>query len=549
MLRCFCLQWPVNLSIVSGPLQTLCLSCAAVGILSGCAEDPPNRAAPVNQQPTVAGDDHSKQKKAQEVQDPNEPQPSKEQPVAGGSPQRILLFAPRGPLLLDIWLSLDGRAHDEPIREIIQRVLESADSNGDGSPTWSEWSTNQTFFSEQAVFPATPTKRQLNEWIKQYDENEDHVMQEEEAAAWLGRDRRRSARALQLRSSRSYGAHWSTQSRLWQILDSNADASLTEEELGLVSERLLQLDTNNDDMVENSEMSTLRDLLVNQDQRPSRFSMSSNRRAAMLLTSRSEAGNIDYLLSDLYAPRQQLKPASFGPRRKLFKDLDSDEDSFLDRSELEALVDIAPHLKISVAFFTNETKDVSPTSRLKLLEQSDIYEEANQPSPNRIQLSIEDVQLNISSHDLGVNRNEESPLYRKQITLMIHDRVDRLFEILDKNTNGKLGEREIATARERLQQFDTNRDGQIQPNELSSSMILAFLRSEPSGRPSYYTPVPESFAEQFQGIPQWFPHADLNNDGDVSRKEFIGSTVQFESLDANNDGFITHQEAVSLRVP
>jgi hypothetical protein len=49
--------------------------------------------------------------------------------------------------------------------------------------------------------------------------------------------------------------------------------------------------------------------------------------------------------------------------------------------------------------------------------------------------------------------------------------------------------------------------------------------------------------------PAWFRHADFNSDGDISRREFLGSAEQFSKLDANRDGFIDPQEASAAGSP
>jgi hypothetical protein len=75
-------------------------------------------------------------------------------------------------------------------------------------------------------------------------------------------------------------------------------------------------------------------------------------------------------------------------------------------------------------------------------------------------------------------------------------------------------------------------------------MIVALLRSEPSNEKSFYVPPSEYLAGQLAGSePRWFAQADFNGDGDVSRREFLGSFKQFAELDANNDSFISPDEA------
>jgi hypothetical protein len=43
--------------------------------------------------------------------------------------------------------------------------------------------------------------------------------------------------------------------------------------------------------------------------------------------------------------------------------------------------------------------------------------------------------------------------------------------------------------------------------------------------------------------PLWFQKMDRNRDGDVSRREFLGSDEQFRKIDTNGDGLISREEA------
>src|SRR6056297_354464 len=39
-------------------------------------------------------------------------------------------------------------------------------------------------------------------------------------------------------------------------------------------------------------------------------------------------------------------------------------------------------------------------------------------------------------------------------------------------------------------------------------------------------------------LPKWFTAQDVNGDGEVSMREFVGSRGQFEQIDSDADGFI-----------
>jgi hypothetical protein len=128
---------------------------------------------------------------------------------------------------------------------------------------------------------------------------------------------------------------------------------------------------------------------------------------------------------------------------------------------------------------------------------------------------------------------------------MVHDQSDAVFEELDQNADGRLGEREITAATSYLLARDANSDGALAASELRYSMIVAFLRGEAQQEQSFYVPPSVTMANTAEA-PAWFVSADFNADGDISRREFVGSFERFAAVDANQDGYISRDEATAF---
>jgi Ca2+-binding EF-hand superfamily protein len=387
----------------------------------------------------------------------------------------------------------------------------------------------------------------LKTLIEQYDENRDGEIQAGEAASWLGRDSGVSARPFAVRSTRSYRPVPRATSQVWHLIDFDEDGQLTREEIAQASGRLLSLDADDDRILAPAEMASLREQLDAAGQRRMYGGGGSSHYAVIHLAPDVELDRLHYLLSDLYAPQQDLTEASFPELKSLFKKLDTSGDEWLSSDELAALRTVEPHLEMSVAFGEAGKED----SAKALLEAKSLTPEVElsmQPSGDRAIVSLGGTRLIVSAHNL-VAKPEDDAAYQQgapnQIRLMVHDQCDALFEELDANADGRLGEREIAFCSERLAKRDTDRDGQLAGDEFPYSMIVAFLLGERPAEKSFYIP-PSSAVSRVSSdkpVPAWFSHADLNGDGDVSQREFLGAPAQFDRLDGDKDGYLSVTES------
>jgi Ca2+-binding EF-hand superfamily protein len=133
---------------------------------------------------------------------------------------------------------------------------------------------------------------------------------------------------------------------------------------------------------------------------------------------------------------------------------------------------------------------------------------------------------------------------RGQVTFLRIESLGRsLYRLLDQDNDARLGARELNQAWLRLAAWDRGR-GMIERGWLPQHFRLTL---------GYGTVVPERRdlfpyttrlrPPRVEKGPLWFRKMDRNGDGDVSRKEWLGSAEQFRKIDSDGDGLISLEEA------
>jgi len=160
------------------------------------------------------------------------------------------------------------------------------------------------------------------------------------------------------------------------------------------------------------------------------------------------------------------------------------------------------------------------------------------------------------------DRNEDDKLTEKELvefnevmtggvevltSLQYSDFGQGLFEMLDSNRDGRLGVRELRTAWSRLKEHDEDQDGCISKSELPRQCQLSVGKgaSVNSGNNPAVPGGPQMRGTKpLAAGPLWFRTMDVNNDGDVSPREFLGSPEDFARIDTDGDGLISLEEAI-----
>jgi Ca2+-binding EF-hand superfamily protein len=129
----------------------------------------------------------------------------------------------------------------------------------------------------------------------------------------------------------------------------------------------------------------------------------------------------------------------------------------------------------------------------------------------------------------------------RMVAIQVTDQGRSLFERIDANGDRQLSVRELRTAWDRLQPLVRDKGG-LRREDIPRRITVAigqgnaFFRGGAQMSPGG---VPRSIG----AVPAWFTKMDRNNDGDVSRQEFLGTDEEFRAIDTDGDGLISPEEA------
>ncbi len=133
-----------------------------------------------------------------------------------------------------------------------------------------------------------------------------------------------------------------------------------------------------------------------------------------------------------------------------------------------------------------------------------------------------------------------------QLIAKVEDHGYQIFKLLDTNSDDRLSLREIYYAGQRLLEADTNGDGKVALTEIPHNYELKLSRGSASVGGLFavaFTSMSGQTKPKASVGPAWFGRMDKNGDGDISRREFLGSAEDFQRLDADGDELIDPKEA------
>ncbi len=564
---------------------------------------------PKQTQTPATGADHSDQTKPEGEAVQREVKPTATSDGAGAessipaakvvSRERIVLFAPGGPLLIDMNITIDGQPLDAAVDEMIDEVLRLADTNSDGNPTWDELVECPRFVYGQFGNAPINTPAQRRQVLETYDADRDNRVDRGEVAPFLTQDMAGTG-AFTLTSSNQFRDENRSRSPVWKWLDQEENGVLSSAEIAQAPLRLRLRDADNDDLVYAVDFKTADEVMSDRLMAASALSRRGfGPDSAMVLGPKANWDLIAASLQELYAYDRQgaEDPTPLVPG--LLPSLDKNENGRLDAVESRALTEIEPHLALAAEF----RRDQPHASTLGLVSIArDLRQRAQlvQSQPQRTLVALPGVRLAFflsdaapnaefksraeqllsrydqdnngyldpeevpaASGELGVpfeavDIDQDGKIYAGEIETLLRqqqsarmrlirvhasDDEDALLAALDTNGDARLTAREITGASDRLRSLDQNGDGQLAASEVPGAMSVGFLRGS-LGRQDVPRRHPLTTHDYQTDTPPWFAHMDQNGDGDVSGQEFSGTPEQFRQLDADSDQFLDQSEAI-----
>lgn len=386
---------------------------------------------------------------------------------------------------------------------------------------------------------------------------------------------------------------------LFSLFDQNQDGKLSQAELTAAEPLLLKLDGDDNEVITPDEIVPPADPERVEAPRRMQPLRADEGQPLFPLGGEDEASRLAYQLLSVYDKdrNEKLDATELGLPKAVFDELDANRDGKLSPKELEGWLQRPAAVTLSVrlgkraenepalAATADPAKIVTPAeggvtithedarldwralagstnafeaTRLMLKEQfaavdTDQNQYVDEKEAERVPF-FQDLLVSADQDGDGKLTAKEFDAYLDvqakaaggSTSLSIRDSGRALFATLDANGDGKLGVRELRTVWQRLAALDRDGDGAIRREELPRQFHFTLAQGPPTaGGMAEATSSGMTRVERRPASrgPLWFHKMDRNGDGDVSRREFPGSSEEFQRLDADADGLLSIQEA------
>lgn len=525
-------------------------------------------------------------------------------------PEKLLLMTTAGPLRVDARVWIEGEPHPLAMQTLLDQVLSqpevgeeegSSETPAQNAVTWEQLLDRPAIKGGLYGNLAYDNDADRTQILNRYDANRNGKVDPPELVRFLTRNRA-SGRTFSIRPTAYAGDRQRENSPLWQWLDRNGDGRLDPDELAGVADRLRVADLNDDQLVTAEElqqaMASTPVMPGMAEPDPRRFQGSP---AAYLL---EEDTDWHYLLDGVERLYRYGGPASWsllgGPQQLAALNPPVAAEAQVRGKEMSRIAEIPAefHLELRLGeegqamevslgenatsqweiaregaewIFTSDhgtvvfrvrdlpSGSVSERDIEQLMAMADtdgngyLTEEEFQAAPGIIgQISFAAADLDgneqLYPDEIRAALEAQRSVERAQVRIQSLGGIDPLFWRIDENRDGRLSAREIAGASERLSGWVTRADQSLQVEQIPGVVVFEIYRGEddPPQEPLRLVEQSDLTSSEEGDRPAWHKAMDSNNDGDVSRREFLGTDAQFQSLDRDSDGLISVEESVQI---
>ncbi|MFK7817175.1 MAG: hypothetical protein AB8G99_00530 [Planctomycetaceae bacterium] len=162
----------------------------------------------------------------------------------------------------------------------------------------------------------------------------------------------------------------------------------------------------------------------------------------------------------------------------------------------------------------------------------------------------------VTREELFRHLDRDTLAAQSQLETTISSDGKSMFMMLDENLDRRLSMRELKSGFDKLAALDRDSDRRVSRIEASSpsqyTLQIGLGRPQLFRNMSGQSDMMMSTNTVVRGTagldgPLWFRKMDRNRDGDVSRREFLGTSSQFDSLDTDKDELLDATEAEAAK--